>query len=130
MKCTCSGPVCSCGAAGVVKDGAGVSVSASMMDGAAMMTDAQRKAMRDSVKGMPLHQAAALPIYDNVRNASAGGMNAAEWYALMDGAVSLPHIGGLPPTARNIADAGDKLGVQIAYERRISDAWKARPEAI
>lgn len=130
MKCTCSGPVCSCGASGVVKDGAGVSVSATMMDGAAAMTDAQRQAMRDSVRGMPLHQAAALPIYDNVRGTSHGGMNAAEYHALMDGAVSLPHIGGLPPTARNIADAGDKLGAQISYERRVADAWKQRPEII
>lgn len=133
MKCTCSGPVCNCGAAGVVKDGAGVSVPLMMSDGvlgSAAMTDAQRQAMRDSVKEMPLHQAAALPIYDNVRGGVAGGMPAEEWFALQDGAVALPHIGGLPPTECNIADAGDKLGSQIAYERRISDSWKQRPEAI
>lgn len=33
-KCTCTGPVCTCGANGVVKDGAGVRVPAHMMDGA------------------------------------------------------------------------------------------------
>jgi hypothetical protein len=33
-KCTCAGPICSCGARGVVKDGAGVRVPASMMDSA------------------------------------------------------------------------------------------------
>lgn len=33
-RCSCSGPICSCGAHGVVKDGAGVRVPASMMDSA------------------------------------------------------------------------------------------------
>ena len=31
-KCECQGPVCSCGAEGVVKDGAGVRVQLSTMD--------------------------------------------------------------------------------------------------
>lgn len=133
MKCTCSGPVCSCGAAGTVKDGSGVSVPLMMSDGtlsSTVMSDAQRQAMRDGVKGMPPHQAAALPIYNDVRGMPHGGMDAAEYFALMDGAVSLPHVGGLPPTERNINDAGDKLAAQVAYERRISDAWKRPAEAI
>lgn len=33
-KCTCTGPICDCGAHGVVKDGAGVRVPAHMMDSA------------------------------------------------------------------------------------------------
>ncbi len=33
-RCTCSGPICSCGALGVVKDGSGVRVPAHMMDSA------------------------------------------------------------------------------------------------
>lgn len=46
-KCTCTGPLCSCGADGVVKDGAGVVVSASMMD-AANDTSAWPKAVFDA----------------------------------------------------------------------------------
>ncbi|MEO9299008.1 hypothetical protein [Devosia alba] len=34
QKCTCTGPLCDCGANGIVKDGAGVRVPAHMMDGA------------------------------------------------------------------------------------------------
>lgn len=33
-RCTCSGPICSCGALGVVKDGSGVRVPANLMDSA------------------------------------------------------------------------------------------------
>lgn len=33
-RCTCNGPICSCGAHGVVKDGSGVRVPAHMMDSA------------------------------------------------------------------------------------------------
>lgn len=33
-KCICTGPVCSCGAEGIVKDGASVRTSAMMMDSA------------------------------------------------------------------------------------------------
>lgn len=33
-KCTCTGPLCTCGANGIVKDGAGVLVPATMMDAA------------------------------------------------------------------------------------------------
>lgn len=135
MKCTCSGPICSCGAAGTVKDGAGVSVPLMLSDGATapgvkpaiQLSAADRQML---VTGKPLHEAAASSLYDSVRGSIAGGMPAEEWFALQDGAVAMPHIGGLPPTERNIADAGDKLGAQIAYERRISDAWKRPAEAI
>lgn len=34
QKCICTGPICDCGAHGIVKDGAGVRVSAHMMDSA------------------------------------------------------------------------------------------------
>lgn len=33
-KCTCRGPLCTCGANGIVKDGAGVLVPATMIDAA------------------------------------------------------------------------------------------------
>lgn len=135
MKCECPGPICSCGAAGTVKDGAGVSVPLLMFDSAtgprvqnaSQLSAADRQML---VVGKPLHVAAASSLYDEVRGSITGGMPAEEWFALQDGAVAMPHIGGLPPTERNIADAGDRLGAQIAYERRISDAWKQQPGAI
>lgn len=58
-KCTCTGPLCSCGAHGIVKDGSGVRVPASMMDNAGN-TDGFKV-------GMTIDQAAALPRYDAFR---------------------------------------------------------------
>lgn len=51
------------------------------------MTDAEKQTMRDSVHGMPLSQAAALPLYDDVRGAVTSGMPAEQYFALVDGAV-------------------------------------------
>jgi len=135
MRCTCTTPLCSCGGTGIAKDGAGVSVPLMLSDGVTaalgrsttQLSSADRQML---VAGKPLHEAAASSLYDSVRGSIVSGMPAEEWFALQDGAVAMPHIGGLPPTARNIADAGDKLGAQISYERRIVDAWKVRPEAI
>lgn len=57
-----------------------------------MMTDAEKRTMRDSVRGMPLAQASALPIYDNVRGLRTSGVAAEEYYAILDGAVPGPHV--------------------------------------
>ncbi|MDR7027253.1 DUF2213 domain-containing protein [Rhizobium rosettiformans] len=51
-----------------------------------MMNDAEIKTMRDSVRGMSVTQAAALPIFDNVRGLRACGMPAPEYYAMLYGA--------------------------------------------
>lgn len=52
-----------------------------------MMTDAEKQTMRDSVRGMPLAQAAALPIFDDVRGLWTRGMKAEEYFAMTAGAV-------------------------------------------
>ncbi len=53
------------------------------------MTDADRLAMRDRVRGMPLDEAAALPIYDEFRGIfDDGGVPLERLRALHDGAVS------------------------------------------
>jgi len=39
------------------------------------------------VHGMPLSQAAALPLYDDVRGSVTSGMPAERYFALVDGAV-------------------------------------------
>lgn len=53
---------------------------------ARLMTDSERQTMKDSVKGMPLDQAAALPLYDGVRGAITSGMPAEKYFAIIDGA--------------------------------------------
>ncbi|APO67252.1 hypothetical protein IE4872_CH01610 [Rhizobium gallicum] len=53
-----------------------------------MMNDAEQRNMRDSVRGMSLDQAAALPIYDNVRGAVMSGMPAEKYCAIIDGAIA------------------------------------------
>ncbi|OQP86019.1 hypothetical protein BTR14_13125 [Rhizobium rhizosphaerae] len=51
------------------------------------LTDAEAKTMRDSVRGMPLEEAAALPIYDDVRGRMMSGMPAERYCALLNGAL-------------------------------------------
>ncbi|MCA0339775.1 MAG: DUF2213 domain-containing protein, partial [Proteobacteria bacterium] len=51
------------------------------------MTDAEKQTMRNSVRGMPLAQASALPIFDDVRGAWHGGMKAEEYFAITAGAL-------------------------------------------
>lgn len=51
------------------------------------MTDAEVQTMRDSVRGMPMAQAAALPIYDDFRGFYSQGMPGNELQALYDGAL-------------------------------------------
>lgn len=102
---SCRSGRCSCGAIdeqGVVRDGAALHVGMMFMDNAnraerktlTMMTDSEIKNMRDSVKGMPVAQAAALPIYDNVRGLRVSGMSAPEYYALLSGAVPANPVSG------------------------------------
>ncbi|MFN3506215.1 MAG: hypothetical protein ACK4ZU_01980 [Allorhizobium sp.] len=53
-----------------------------------MMTDTEIKTMRDSVRGMPVMQAAALPIYDQFRGLrDDNGTPLEQVRALYDGAV-------------------------------------------
>ncbi|MFC3315404.1 hypothetical protein ACFOHY_01025 [Rhizobium rosettiformans] len=99
MMCNCYASglrKCSCGAVkdGVLVNGASLHIPVLMKDSATpqtrkeltMMTDAEIKSMRDSVRGMSVTQAAALPIFDNVRGLRACGMPAPEYYAMLYGA--------------------------------------------
>ncbi|WP_313522251.1 DUF2213 domain-containing protein [Shinella sp.] len=55
-----------------------------------MMNDAEKRTMRDSVRGMPLSQAKDLPIYDEFKTFWNNGMPANEFAALHDGAIVEP----------------------------------------
>ena len=85
------------------------------------MTDAEQQTMRDSVRGMPLEQAAALPIYDNVRGLFTSGMQAEKYFAIIDGAT----VEARTPTA-------DELSAQAAYDQMVADLNGSRtsPEAL
>jgi hypothetical protein len=81
-----------------------------------IMTDAERKTMKDSVLGMPLAQAAALPIYDGVRGYIMSGMPAEQYSAICDGADTGP---------RQISDAEAKA--DAAYDQMVADlngSWR------
>lgn len=80
------------------------------------MTDAEQRAMKDSVKGMPLDQAAALPIYDNVRGMMTSGMPAEKYFAILDGA-----------TADTPKISDEQARCDAAYQQMVSDmgsAWR------
>ena len=75
-----------------------------------MMTDAERQTMKDSGKGMPLDQAAALPLYDGVRGVVTSGMPAERYFAILDGAdVGTPKV----------SDAEAKS--MAAYDQMVAD---------
>lgn len=81
-----------------------------------MMTDAERQAMKDSVKGMPLDQASALPLYDNVRGMITSGMPAEKYFAIIDGA-----------SADNPTVSDDQARSIAAYDQMVADlngAWR------
>ncbi|WP_333900432.1 hypothetical protein [Agrobacterium pusense] len=91
------GQLCKCGSFvdGVLQDGKAASFPLIFKDNASistegkniqMMTDSDRQVMKDSVRGMPLSKAAALPIYDNVRGLVTSGMPAERYFAILDGA--------------------------------------------
>lgn len=82
-----------------------------------MMTDAEVRTMRDNVRTMTVTDAAALPIYDNVRGMMAGSLPAPDYYALLDGA----RPAGISPTL----DVIDRAASQLLYERRVADSWKS-----
>jgi hypothetical protein len=80
------------------------------------MTDAEKQTMRDSVLGMPLDQAAALPIYDDVRGLMVSGMAAERYFAICNGAIASPD----QPTA-------DEVAANTAYDSMVADlngAWR------
>lgn len=101
LKCLCDGR-CRRGGCeavderGVLRDGATIVTNMMMTDAARspnperkplhMMTDTEKRGMRDSVPSMSVADAAKLPIYDDVRGLSANGMPAEEYHAAMDGA--------------------------------------------
>ncbi|WP_165909336.1 DUF2213 domain-containing protein [Shinella sp. JR1-6] len=74
------------------------------------MTDAEKQTMRDSVRGMPLAQAAALPIFDDVRGIWHQGMKAEEYFAITAGAVV---------DANELT--GDAKASNDAYEKMVAD---------
>lgn len=81
---------------------------------ATTMTDADRQAMRDTVRGMPLAQAAALPLYDGVRGVVTSGMPAEQYYAILDGAsVGERH------------KAADEIACDQAYAKMVADMANA-----
>lgn len=126
---SCRSGRCKCGVPGVLSDGEWVHVPLLLRDGApapnterkplAMMTDAETRTMRDSVKTMTVEDASKLPIYDNVRGARWSGMPAEEYFALTDGAKPVPN-----QSFENIDRLAHKQVAQDAYERRISNAWR------
>ncbi|PZU74992.1 MAG: hypothetical protein DI546_09460 [Rhizobium sp.] len=81
-----------------------------------MMTDAERQTMKDSVKGMTLDQAAALPLYDGVRGAITSGMPAERYFAIIDGAkVEAPKV------------TDDEARSMAAYDQMVADlngSWR------
>jgi hypothetical protein len=86
-----------------------------------MMTDAERQTMRDSVCGMPLEQAAALPIFDDVRGTVTSGMPAERYFAITYGAV----VGARQQTA-------DEAKADAAYDQMVKDlnvGHRAAPDA-
>lgn len=81
-----------------------------------MMTDAEQRAMKDSVKGMSLDQAATLPIYDNVRGLMTSGMPAEKYFAILDGATA-----GKPQISDEEAKADAAYGQMVAD---MNGAWR------
>lgn len=80
------------------------------------LSDAEQRTMRESVHGMPIDQAAALPLYDNVRGTTVSGMPAERYFAIVDGA---------DVTTREISDAAAKA--DTAYAEMVSDmngSWR------
>ncbi|NEK15702.1 DUF2213 domain-containing protein [Rhizobium leguminosarum] len=75
-----------------------------------MMTDAERQIMRDSVRGMPLDQATALPLFDDVRGSITSGMPAEQYFAIGYGAV----VGQRQQTA-------DEARAEAAYDQMVTD---------
>lgn len=122
------GQLCKCGSFvdGVLQDGKAASFPLIFKDNASistegknihMMTDSERQAMKDSVRGMPLSKAAALPIYDNVRGVVTSGMPAERYFAILDGAT----VGNEEPSTAQIQ-------AQAAYDhsvQRLNDAYRS-----
>ena len=122
---------CFCGAVkdGFVAEGATIHIPLLLKDSVEapsqfrkeinMMTDAEKRAMRDSVRGMPLWQAAKLPIYDDFRGMTLGSLPAEQYYAICDGADGTRSV---EPTQENINRLGDALAARQAYERDLQTA--------
>uniref|UniRef100_A0A7C1P3X6 Uncharacterized protein n=1 Tax=Agrobacterium albertimagni TaxID=147266 RepID=A0A7C1P3X6_9HYPH len=132
---SCRSGRCSCGAVddrGVVRDGAALRVGVMFMDHAnhaerkplAMMTDSEIRTMRDSVRGMPVLKAAALPIYDQFRGIlDDNGTPMEQMRALYDGATYTP----TEPTREECraAAARDHMIEQMRDAHKIAPAMEA-----
>lgn len=80
-----------------------------------MMTHDEVRAMRDTVRGMPLKDAAALPIYAEFRGLNRGNMPLSEYYALLDGADG----------AATVQMAADRARVEASRDQMIHDMGSA-----
>ncbi|MCC2612630.1 hypothetical protein [Neorhizobium petrolearium] len=81
-----------------------------------MMTDSEKQAMRDSVRGMPLSQAKDLPIYDAFKGFWNGGMPANELQAICDGAIVEPRE--MTADEARVEAARDHMVEQMANAHR------------
>jgi hypothetical protein len=86
-----------------------------------MMTDTEQRAMRDSVRGMPLSKASALPIYDSVRGAVTSGMPAERYVAILDGAV----VDASPEMQDAIAKRDAAYNDSV---RDLNNRWRGEPD--
>lgn len=102
-----------------------------------MMTDSEKRGMRDSVPTMSVADAAKLPIYDDVRGLTVSGIPGEEYYATIDGAgqgdafhrgrAALDHSreqydARLSDRSAHNMPVGDNG--QAGYEKRVTGAWK------
>jgi len=90
----------------------------------AMMTDSEIRTMRDSVRGMPVLKAAALPIYDQFRGIlDDNGTPMEQMRALYDGATYTP----TEPTREECraAAARDHMIEQMRDAHKIAPAMEA-----
>ncbi|MEF2551317.1 hypothetical protein VQ042_08055 [Aurantimonas sp. A2-1-M11] len=67
-KCVCTGPVCSCGAEGIVKDGSSVRTSAMMMDSASGADNGQANYEQRISDGWKVSDTAYQTMKDRDRN--------------------------------------------------------------
>jgi hypothetical protein len=128
---------CSCGLFrdGVMVRNGSIRIPIILMDRAAptterktlaMMTDADIRDMRVSVRGMPVSKAALLPIYDEFRGMiDDGGVPMERMRALCDGAVY--DGSGIAATPENAMAIGD---AEYAYRKMVADMGGAHRQPV
>ena len=80
--------------------------------------------VRDSVRGMPLYQAAALPIYDDVRGSVMSGHPAPDYLAICHGASVDDALGGRERSFANIDAAAQSIAARQQREHDLANAWR------